>query len=200
MADKAPQINERRMFAEWMLIFVSFPVGGIMALAFVGPMEDAFSAALGGAMTGVVIGVAQLIVLRRHVGMVVGWLFSTTVGLALGNSLGVLANGGGTRAVDLLILGFSAGLAVGLVQFTLLREYLRRAALWPPAVALAWPLGWLVTSVTGTNIELGYAVFESFGGLFFAALTGAALTSMARATNEQVRQKTGQLPETKDEA
>lgn len=189
MDGKTPQINERRMFAEWMLIFVGFPVGGIMALAFVGPMEDVFSAALGGATTGVVVGGIQLIVLRRHIGMTVGWMVSTVIGLALGNSIGVLLNGGGTGTVDLLVLGASAGVAVGIVQFALLREYVQRAILWPPVVALAWPLGWLVTSVTGTNIELGYAVFESLGGLAFAALTGLALMSIARSTNERTQRK-----------
>ncbi|MGB3632819.1 MAG: hypothetical protein WA982_02135 [Rubrobacteraceae bacterium] len=196
MGDTSPKINERRMFAEWMLIFVSFPVGGIMALAFVGPMDDVFSAALGGVMAGVVIGAAQLVVLRRHIGMTVGWLVSTAIGLALGNSIGVLLNNAGTLTTDLLILGVVAGLAVGIVQFALLQEYVQRAILWPPTVALAWPLGWLVTSFTGTNIELGYTVFESFGGVAFAALTGVALMSIARATNERAQRKADAVSET----
>ena len=189
MEETTPQINERRFFAEWMLIFVSFPIGGIMARGFVGPMDDTISAALGGAVAGVVIGIAQLMILRRHVGMTGGWLVSTTVGLALGNTVGTLLNGGGTRTGDLLLLGLVAGVVVGVAQFALLQEYLQRAILWPPAVALAWPLGWLVTANIGTNVRLGYAVFESVGGLAFAALTGVALIYMARASNALARQK-----------
>ncbi|CAN5764492.1 hypothetical protein BH23ACT11_BH23ACT11_19960 [soil metagenome] len=195
MGNSPPQINERRLFAEWMLIFVSFPIGGIMALAFVGPMDDLPSAAFGGAVAGTVIGAAQLVILRRQVGMTVGWLVSTAIGLALGNSIGVLLNGGGTHWVDLLIVGATTGLAVGVVQFTLLREYLEHSILWPPVVALGWPLGWLVTSGTGTNIQLGYAVFESFGGVAFAALSGVALIYMARATNARARRRAEALSE-----
>lgn len=195
MGDPIPQINERRLFAEWMLIFLSFPLGGIMALAFAGPMEDAVSGALSGAVAGVVIGTAQLIVLRRHVGMTAGWLFSTATGLALGNAVSVLLTGGGTQTVDLLIVGATAGAAVGIVQWALLREYLQRAILWPPVVTLAWPLGWLVTANIGTNLRMGYAVFESIGGLVFAALTGAILMSMARASNAEARRKADELPE-----
>ncbi len=198
MEDKTPQINIRRMFAEWMLIFVSFPIGGIMALAFAGPMKDPVSAALGGATAGVVIGLAQLIILRRHVGMTVGWLVSTIVGLALGNTIGILLNGGGTQTGDLLVLGVIAGATVGMVQFALLQEYVQRAILWPPAVALAWPLGWLITVNIGTNVQLGYAVFESFGGLAFAALTGMALTYMMQASNELALQKAGKSTEARD--
>lgn len=196
MGDIAPQINERRVFAEWMLIFLSFPLGGIMALAVAGPIQDAVSAALGGAVAGAVVGAAQLVILRRHVGMNVWWLFSTATGLALGNTIGILLNGGGTGTGDLLLLGLAAGLAVGIIQWTLLREYLQRTILWPPVVALAWPLGWLVTLSIGTNVRLGYAVFESFGGLIFAALTGAALLSMVRGTNARARQKTTEISET----
>lgn len=164
-----------------------------MALAVAGPMEDVISAALGGAVAGIVIGTAQLIILRRHLGMTAGWLFSTAIGLALGNTVGVLLNGGGTQTGDLLIVGAAAGIAVGVVQWTLLREYLQQAILWVPAVALAWPLGWLVTLGIGTNIRLGYAVFESFGGLAFAALTGAALVFMARTSNAVARRKADEL-------
>lgn len=169
-----------------------------MALAFVGPMDDLFSAAVGGAAAGVLIGTGQVIVLRRHVGMTGGWIFSTAVGLALGNTVGSVLNGGGTQTVDLLILGVTAGIAVGVVQFALLREYLQRAILWPLVVTLAWPLGWLVTVSIGTNVRLGYVVFESFGGLLFAALTGLALIFMVRASNEAVRKKVDQPTETKD--
>ena len=193
-----PQINERRMFAEWMLIFVSFPVGGIMARGFVGPMEDAASAALAGAVAGVLIGLAQLIVLRRQIGMTGGWLVSTIVGLALGNTVGVLLTGGGTQTGDLLILGAAAGVAVGIAQFALLQEYLQRAILWPPVVTLSWALGWFVTANIGTNVRLGYAVFESVGGLAFAALTGLALINMARASNSLARQRAGKQSGTKD--
>lgn len=182
------------MFAEWMLIFLSFPLGGIMARGFVGPMDDTVSAALGGGAAGLLIGLGQLIVLRRHVGMTGGWLVSTIVGLALGNTLGVLLNGGGTQIGDLLILGATAGITVGIAQFALLQEYLQQAILWPPVVALSWMIGWLVTANIGTNIRLGYAVFESFGGLAFAAITGISLVLMARSSNALARQKKSREP------
>ncbi|MGF1473347.1 MAG: hypothetical protein ACFB50_16625 [Rubrobacteraceae bacterium] len=196
MEDTTPQINDRRFFAEWMLTFLGFPLGGIMARAFVGPMEDPSSAALGGAVAGLVVGIGQLIILRRHVGMTGGWLISTITGLALGNTLGVLLTGGDKQIGDLLTVGVTAGLAVGIAQWALLREYLQQSVLWPFAVTLAWTLGWLVTLAIGTNIQLGYTVFESFGGLVFTAITGAALAYMARTSNALARHKSDEPSET----
>ena len=54
-----------RFFLWWMLAFLGFPLGGLLALLLVGSVEGVVSGALGGALAGAVIGAAQWLVLRR---------------------------------------------------------------------------------------------------------------------------------------
>jgi hypothetical protein len=61
-----------------------------------------------------------------------------------------------------------------------LRERVLAAGLWPPVVAIAWPLGWTVTWAAGVDVERGYYVFGSTGALVFATLTGLAMLLMLR--------------------
>ncbi len=189
MSDDTPQINENRFFAEWMLTFVGFPLGGIATISFVGPMNGVLPAALGGALAGALVGAAQLVILRRHLVMGLGWILSTISGLTLGNTVGFLLTGGGAEIGDLLVIGLSAGVAVGLAQWSVLREYLWFSALWPPVVALSWPLSWAATWGIGMNLTLGYPVFDPVGGLVFTALSGGALLLMIRKSNVVVRIK-----------
>jgi hypothetical protein len=46
------------VFLWWMLAFLGFPLGGLLALVLVGPVEGAVSSALGEALAGAVIGAA----------------------------------------------------------------------------------------------------------------------------------------------
>ena len=81
----------------------------------------------------------------------------------------------------LLITGLATGVAVGLLQWGLaLRNLLPLASLWPPVVALAWPVGWTVTWAFGIDVERGYYVFGASGALVFAAITGMAMLRMLR--------------------
>ena len=182
-----PQINGGRFFAEWMLTFLAFPLGGVAALSVLGSMSNTLNAALGGALVGGLVGLMQWIILLRHLGMKSAWILSTASGLALGNTVGIILTGGGTETGDLVFLGLAAGAGVGLVQWSLLRRYLKLAAIWPPVVTVSWPIGWLVTSSVGVNIEFGYVVFDTVGALVFVSLTGAAMLLMVRASNAAKR-------------
>ena len=73
------------------------------------------------------------------------------------------------------------GVAVGVLQWGLvLRDRLALANLWPPVVAIAWPVGWTVTWAAGIDVERGYYVFGASGALVFAAITGLAMLLMLR--------------------
>ena len=70
---------------------------------------------------------------------------------------------------------------MGLLQWWLvLRGRLLRARLWPPVIAIAWPLGWTVTWAFGIDVERGYYVFGASGALVFTAITGLAMLLMLR--------------------
>jgi hypothetical protein len=167
-------------FLWWMLAFLGFPLGGFLALLVVGPVEGAVSGALGGVLAGAVIGAAQWLVLRRYLRVGPEWVVATALGVAIGDALGALLTGAGTGIGALLITGLATGVAVGLLQWWLLRGRLLRARLWPPVVAIAWPLGWTLTWAFGIDVERGYFVFGASGALVFAAVTGLAMLLMLR--------------------
>jgi len=105
-----------RFFLWWMLTFQGFPIGGLLALVLVGSVNGVASGALAGALAGAVIGVAQWLVLRRYLRVGPGWVLATALGVAIGDAVGALLIGAGTRIADLLITGLATGVAVGLLQ------------------------------------------------------------------------------------
>jgi hypothetical protein len=176
-----PRAGGWRFFLWWMLTFLGFPLGGLLAFLVVGSVEGVVSGALGGALAGAVIGAAQWLVLRRYMRVGPEWVLATALGVAIGDALGALLTGAGTGIGALLITGLATGVAVGLLQWGLLRGRLQLASLWPPVVAIAWPLGWVVTSVViGINVERGFYAFGASGALVFAAVTGLAMLLMLR--------------------
>jgi hypothetical protein len=174
-----PRATGLRFFLWWMLAFLSFPLGGLLALVVVGSVEGAVSGALGGTLAGAVIGTAQWLVLRSYLRVGPWWILATALGVAIGHALGALLTGAGTGIGALLIAGLATGVAVGLLQWgPFLRRQLLLASLWPPVVAIAWPLGWTVTWAAGVDVERGYYVFGASGALIFAAATGLAMLLM----------------------
>ena len=178
-ASDRPRAVGWRFFLWWMLTFLGFPLGGVLALRVVGSIDGAASGALAGALAGAVIGAAQWLVLRRYLSVGPGWVLATALGVAVGDGVGALLTGAGTGIGDLLVTGLATGVAVGLSQWALLRGRVRAANLWVP-VAVAWPIGWTVTWAVGVDVERGYAVFGSTGALVFAAITGLAMLLMLR--------------------
>ena len=179
-SDKS-KVGGWRFFLWWMLAFLGFPIGGLLALVLVGSVDGAVSGALGGALAGAAIGAAQWLVLRGYIRVGPEWIAATALGVAIGDALGALLTGAGTGLGALLVTGLATGIAVGLLQWGLaLRNRLPLASLWPPVVAIAWPLGWTVTWAGGIDVERGYYVFGSTGALVFAAITGLAMLLILR--------------------
>ncbi len=171
----------RRFLPWWMLAFLGFPIGGLLAIMLVGPVDGAVSGALGGALAGAVIGVAQWSALRGHLRVGPEWILATALGVAIGDAVGALLTDAGTGLGALLTTGLATGVAVGLLQWGLvLRGRLPLASLWAPVVAVAWPLGWTVPWAIGVDVERGYYVFGASGALVFAAITGLAMLLMLR--------------------
>lgn len=173
-------MTDRRFFLFWMLAFLGFPLGGLLAILTVGSIDGVLSAALAGAMAGFVIGAAQYLTLRGRLGIGPGWIFATALGLAAGNALGAALTGAGTSVGALIVTGMAAGAGVGAAQGALLRRRVQTAFVWLPVVASAWPIGWTVTWAVGVDVERGYAVFGASGALVFAAITGTAMMLLTR--------------------
>ncbi len=116
-----------RFFLWWMLAFLGFPLGGLLAFVVVGSVEGVVSGALGGALAGAVIGAAQWLVLRRHLRVGPEWILATALGVAIGDALGALLTGAGTGLGALVVTGLATGVAVGLSQWALLRRHVQTA-------------------------------------------------------------------------
>lgn len=164
----------------WMLAFLGFPVGGLLAILTVGSIDGVLSAALSGVMAGLVIGASQYLALRGRLGVGPAWIFATAIGLAAGDALGAALTGAGTSVGALVFTGMAAGACVGAAQWALLRRRVGAAFVWPAVVAAAWPIGWTVTWAVGVNVERGYVVFGASGALVFAAITGTAMLLLMR--------------------
>jgi hypothetical protein len=177
---QSPRGTGRRFFLWWVLAFLGFPLGGLLAITAAGPVEGVLTAALAGVLAGAVIGSAQWLALREPLKMGSMWIAATALGLGVGNTAGAALTGAGTQIGDLLVTGLAAGAAVGLSQWALLRKRTPGAALWPAVVTVAWPVGWTVTWAVGVDVERGYAVFGASGALVFAAVTGAAMLLITR--------------------
>jgi hypothetical protein len=91
----APRAGGWRFFLWWILAFLGFPLGGLLAFVLVGSVEGAVSGALGGALAGAVIGAAQWLVLRRYMRVGPEWILVTALGVAIGDALVSVAHGCG---------------------------------------------------------------------------------------------------------
>jgi hypothetical protein len=173
-----------RFFLWWMLAFLGFPIGGLLAFVVVGSVEGVVSGALGGALAGAVIGAAQWLVLRRYLRVGSEWILATALGVAIGDGVGALLTSAGTGIGALLITGLATGVAVGLLQWGIFLRGQELAAgaagMWVPVVAIAWPVGWAVTWAFGIDVERGFYAFGASGALVFAAITGLAMLLMLR--------------------
>jgi hypothetical protein len=121
-----------------------------------------------GAVVGAVLGVAQFINLREHVGRAGPlWVLSNLAGWAIGWSVGwqvgwTVFQGLGINEVFTLI-GALAGTIGGVIQWLLLRKQLYQAGWWIIANAFGWAAG----------MAIGFAVGGAFGWPLIGAVAGA---------------------------
>lgn len=163
----------QRTAARWMITFVGFPLGGLLASLVVGPVDSPMAAILGGLLTGLVLGAAQWWGLgSRNRPSALRWIAATSVGLAVGLGLGTALVGYGTTLGAIVVQGAVCGLAVGASQAFVLRSRLGRLALaWPPALAAVWAGGWAITTSVGVAVGDQFTVFGSSGALVVTAAT-----------------------------
>ncbi len=106
--------------------------------------EPIASAIVGGSF-GALVGVAQWLVLRRHLAPSQHWATATAVGWAIGGGLGALMLGRFCPSVSsgglawVVCVGFFAGAVVGVPQHRVLRRFgPALSQWWVPISSLAW--------------------------------------------------------------
>jgi hypothetical protein len=165
----------------WVATLLAFPLAGLAGRAVAGPVDTVWTAALAGAIAGVVIGAAQWLALRR-IGADLRWIAATAVGLAVGLALAFAIFGYGDSVGDLAVVGAVSGLGIGIAQWWLLRTFVdgRLAWLWIPASAAFWALGWTVTTAIGVDPDDRWAVPGLSGATTLTVLLGGVLWFLAR--------------------
>jgi hypothetical protein len=172
-------MNRNRLLLWTAAGFVAFPLAGVAARA-IGSIEGLMTAFAAGAIAGAVIGTAQWLVLRG-VGIDARWILATAGGFAVGMTVGVAVFGYETGTADLAAVGALSGLGIGIAQWPLLYDRLRASALWMPAIAGLWALGWTVSTGLGVDLTTQrWAVFGIFGAVTVAVLSGALLWALQK--------------------
>ncbi|WP_295574982.1 hypothetical protein [uncultured Microbacterium sp.] len=171
---RAPFLRDMLM---WMLSFLALPIAGFLGTAIVGRVDDIFSALVGGAVVGLIVGFAQALLSRGRLSLV-SWPVASAVGLSVGLAVGTLAVGYQTSLGALALAGLVTGLIVGLVQTFALPATTRFRWLWLPVTAALWPLGWTVTTLIGVKVEEQIIVFGASGAFVYTLLAGLMLRFM----------------------
>src|SRR5829696_4576638 len=166
----------------WTAGFLAFPIGGALATALVGRINDVGSALLGGLVAGAVIGAGQWLVARRLLEART-WIPATALAMGIGLGVGGWVVGYGTSLGELALMGAITGIPLGAAQAYLLRDRVANAWVWAAAVPLLWALGWTVTTAGGIDVDQQFAVFGAYGAITFMALSGVLLDRLRAATS-----------------
>lgn len=158
-----------------------------------------------GAYEGAIVGAAQWLVLRRVLPSIGGkrWIGATVVGAVIAWMLGRIPSaladfsGGGAVEPPLLVIvvlssaaGAVLGSILGVAQWVVLRDHVRRAGVWIGANALAWavamPLIFIAAGIPSSHtpaLAIGALALVAVGaaGMLVGAIEGAFLRLLLRA-------------------
>jgi hypothetical protein len=173
-----------RFWLLWFIAFTGFPIGGLLVKLLIGPINTLASAALGGIISGAILGLVQWLVLRGQFPLSIFWVMASSIGMALGLTISTALLGSDTNGSVLLWRALITGLCIGIIQALVLRSSLSvpavQALIWAVTVAFAWTLGWWITRSVGVDLGPKWTVFGSTGAWAFQILTGLAMFLMLR--------------------
>lgn len=163
-----------RTWLLWTAGFVAFPIAGVAGTAVAGRLDTPLAALLGGAVTGIVIGVGQVLVSYRRLDPR-WWIPATAIGMSLGLLLGAVTVDYRTSLADLALMGALTGLVLGVAQAIALPRHTRLRWAWAAAMPVLWSLGWTATTLGGIAVEEQFTIFGAYGAVTFSALSGLLL-------------------------
>ncbi len=183
--------NESTLWLQWVFVTI---FGFLLSLYWVEIGERTDIRALEGAIGGVVIGLAQWFLLKQHFSQTGWWIVASMVSWSLLGGSGIGALGWVApkvmsiplRIIFGIIDGAIAGVIVGVGQWWVLKNQIKRAWLWIVASIIGWTIGltfaWAIGAVLRrfTGIFLGEVVGLIFGWFVVAAITGIVLCDFAR--------------------
>jgi hypothetical protein len=163
-----------RTWLLWTAGFLAFPLAGLAGTAAGGRVDSPLSAFIGGAVAGLVVGVGQVLVGRRRLGLR-RWIPATALGMGIGLLLGAAVVGYRTSLGSLAVMGAVTGLVLGAAQAAALPGRARHRWAWAAATPVLWSLGWTVTTLGGIDVDRQFTIFGAYGALTFSALSGLLL-------------------------
>ena len=169
------------LWLRWLPTFLGFPVGGLIAIAVLGPVTSLTTALAGGAVAGAVLGAAQWLALRGRLPKTEWWIPATAIGQAVGLAAGAALVGYRTGLQDLAIQGAVTGLGVGILQALVLRPHVANWFWWAIAMPPLWALGWVVTTAAGIGVDQRFTNFGASGAIVVTILSGLLLVQLLRA-------------------
>jgi hypothetical protein len=168
-----------------MLSFEGFPLGGAAAAIAVGPVDTIGSAALGGLLTGAVLGAVQGWAMRADRRLLLAWTSATAIGLAIGLTVGASLVDFGSDLGELIVQGAVTGFGVGAAQAaSLFRRTGPLTLFWPVWLAAVWAAGWAVSTSIGIQVGDQFTVFGSSGAITVTLLTAGLPGVVRRASTK----------------
>lgn len=180
-----------KRWARWLGTFVGFPLAGVAARAVSGNIDALGAAAIGGLIGGVVLGTVQAVIGGIEPAGRLRWIGATSVGLAVGLTVGASAVGYHTDTASLVAMGAICGAAVGVAQALSIPMRRVDRVLWAVATPVLWASGWLITSQVIADADRQHAVFGASGALAVSALAGVLYALRHRPTTQRLVAITG---------
>lgn len=177
----------------------------------VGTLQSLAMLAVVGAVLGIILGLAQWLVLRVRIPRCGSWMPATAIGSAIGWSIGLMANliiiGEGPDGLEMvlwgLVLGSAIGAALGLAQWVVLKRFTASANAWLLASLLGWAVGlaagWGLAGILrpvlsphpdvsdmAIRLTLLWSLTGLAPGIIGGAITGIALTRVLQGPSDSV--------------
>jgi hypothetical protein len=182
MAQVRPPLaaGERSLGLQWVVAVVAgWAIGFFLCEA----LEDFLSTFfVDGLVIGSAMGIAQGLVLRKHITPMLPWVVISIIGFGIGKFVADAVGPALPGVGAVLLSGAIIGLAVGLVQSVILRQRFSIGPWWIVANVLAWAAGWSLISVADgpdVSIAVAYGV-GALGAALVGVITGIALIGVSR--------------------
>jgi hypothetical protein len=184
------QRNEFALWLAWTLATALGMLAGYLPLALlVNSLDLGLARVLVPLLTGLLLGLAQWLVLRPYIAQSHDWILNHAAGWVAGYTLGLFVVQLLAKTTLGLLLGYVAfGAIVALFQYPALRREIPHLSIWLAANVLGWTLGAYLSQLAASLLFRGAlpdtfaSVLVSVGvtGLVAGALTALALIWIVR--------------------
>jgi hypothetical protein len=193
--------NETRLWLSWTLATaIGLIIGYLPAALFVNELDLGLARIVVPLLAGILIGVAQWLVLRRYVTNSVDWVLHLAGSWVVGYTLGLLVVDWLAGSFIGTLLGYILfGVIIAVFQWPLLRREIPQLALWILANVVGWSLGAFLSQLAiaalfgenPANLLATTVVNMAVTGLVAGLITGLALVRIVRQPERAVVGGTG---------